>query len=140
MSRGRASRAAWIAVRGVISGFLYYLVYVIALPLLATAAGTQQAPAPPFASKEYLAYLAVLTALGAGAALARGTPAALPLNILTSIVSWLLAYTLLTGGILHGSLGDTTVTVDIRPLLYAALILGLLYSTASGLESMTTNQ
>jgi len=132
----QARRAAWTAVRGVVSGLLYYILFVLALPALTGAAGTQQAPtpAPP---TQYLVYLGVLTGLGVGAALARGTPVAIPMNMLTALVSWLIAYKLLSGGILHGSMAGITVTVDVRPMLYTVLALALLYSLSSGLESMS---
>lgn len=58
--------------------------------------------------------------------------------MLTALTSWLIAYKLLLHGILHDIMGNVEVTVDIRPLLYAAL--ALLYSTASGLESMTRSR
>jgi len=135
----RVSRAAWVAVRGVVSGFLYYIVYVVALPILASAMGTPQAAVPAALKSSFLIYLGVMTALGVGAALARGTPAAVPANMLVTAVGWLISYKLLSGGILHGSLEGYTVSVDVRPILYAVLVLGLLYSLASGLESSTSS-
>jgi hypothetical protein len=134
-----ARRAAWIAVRGIVSGILYYILFVIALPALTKATSTQQTLTPTL-STEYLVYLGILTGLGVGAALARGTPAAIPMNLLTSLVSWLIAYKLLSGGILHGSLGGISVTVDVRPMLYTVLALTLLYGLASGLETMSPTE
>jgi hypothetical protein len=131
-----ARRAAWISIRGIVSGLLYYLLFVIALPILTKATSTQQTLTPTL-STQYLVYLGVLTGLGVGAALARGTPVALPMNLLTALVSWLMAYKLLSGGVLHGSLGSISVTVDVRPMLYTVLALTLLYSLATGLDSMS---
>ena len=111
---------------GCLTGFVYYVVYVVLLPtLLASALQVSVAvgKAPVF--------LFFFIALGTAESILKDNPVSIPLRILSKLFGALILYVLMDGGRLSTAVSreglDLYVEFDMSILLYTIILLSLVY-------------
>jgi len=121
---------------GVISGILYYALYVLALPLILSHFGALT-PLSPI-SMDLMHYLGFFIALGVAESALSSHILSVPLRVFTKLFGALLLYEVLSGGRLNAvivgeDLSSISVELDISPLLYIVIIGSLIYGVLDAL-------
>ncbi len=122
-----ARRLAGIIAKGVLYGFLLWLLFVVILPpLLRTLMPGQEV----IVTKGYIYYVLVAVALGMASKAVEGTPHSYAVAFLEKLYGILVFYKIVNGGILQGTItlqGETiTYTADTSALVYIIIFFTLL--------------
>ena len=126
-------------VYGVVLGLIYYVIYLQILPILLTR--LTQIPITISLSK-VIVYLGFFLALGIAESILRNNPISIPIKILGKMLGALILFVVLNGGLLEGNIkfGTTvlTVKIDISLLLYAIILISLVYGFIDAFSYFTS--
>jgi len=135
-----ARRMAGIIARGLLYGFLLWLLFIVILPpLLQVIMPGEEA----IVTKGYIYYILVAVALGMASKAFEGTPHSYTIAFLEKLYGILVFYKIVNGGILQGTItlqGERIVyTVDTSALVYIIIFITLI-SALLDVRRMTGEQ